>query len=88
MAKDEKKDEKKLSDAEGYALAQERRKTTHQTKPGGKVVEWKGYFLQWTILVVSAGRICILSAKRINGSLTSVRPAVTANTIILDGMKG
>jgi len=39
MAKDEKKDEKKLSDAEGYALAQERRKTTHQTKPGGKVVE-------------------------------------------------
>jgi hypothetical protein len=37
MAKE--KDEKRLSAEEGLKLVQERRKTTHQTKAGGKAVE-------------------------------------------------
>jgi len=39
MAKEEKKDEKRLSAEEGLELVQERRKTTHQTKAGGKPVK-------------------------------------------------
>jgi len=39
MAKEEKKGEKRLSDEDGLKLVQERRKTTHQTKAGGEVVE-------------------------------------------------
>ena len=33
------KEEKKLSDEEGLKLVQQHRKTTHQTKAGGKVVK-------------------------------------------------
>lgn len=39
MVEKEKKDEKKLSAEEGLELVHERRKATHQTKAGGKVVE-------------------------------------------------
>ena len=88
MAKEEKKDEKNLSAEEGLKLVQQRRKTTHQTKAGGKVVEWMEQFLQWTIRAKSAGRICGFPLIRIIDPYITVRLVVMLSMTFPVGMKG
>ena len=87
MAKEEKTDEKKLSAEEGLKLVQERRKTTGQTKAGGKPVKWTGQFLQWTIRAENVGRICIFPLIRRIDPFISVRFVVMLSMIFLVGMK-